>query len=313
MIRVTHKIAGIVFHTETNTPLPRLQREPFESFTCREADPDVCNYLCKVIPDSTASSSPFKNHQNGRSFEDLLSLDRPASPILSSSIVYDRLTTLPGKTDGLDVRFDDHYVSIRHYSDNHLETYFTEGLGGCSSTSPEYYIAANFREIFSSFLPNFAAILLHSSGVIRKGKAALFLAPNEGGKTTVIRQSNGEPILSGDQIILRKEGDVIVAHGTPLGGITSGPCQAKVGALFMLERSSYFHLEPIAPPDLLHCLWKEHRNNTFFLPKRLKKQAFHILSNACYGVPVFKMRFPKDYVDWDAIDGAMEERVESKQ
>ena len=170
---------------------------------------------------------------------------------------------------------------------------------------PEYYVAANFRAIFSSFLPNFSAALLHSSGVIRNGKAALFLAPDDGGKSTVIGHSEGDPVLSGDHIILRKEEGVFVAHGTPLGGMTSGPCSAGAGALFMLEKASHFRLDPISPRELLYNLWGEHRNYTFFLPKRLKKQAFQLLSEACYGIPCFKMRFSKNFVDWNAIDRVM--------
>jgi hypothetical protein len=220
------------------------------------------------------------------------------------------LCTLRNRSDETKIRFDRHWISVHNYSQNCFETYYTEKLGGYVSERqaymPEYYMAANFREIFSSFLPHFTAILLHSSGVIRQGKAALFLAPNEGGKSTVINQTNGEPILSGDHVILRKEGDVINAHGTPLGGTTSGSYRAPLGALFMLEKAPYFHLGPMSPADLLHCLWGEHKNYTFFLPKRLKKDAFRVMSEACYAVPVLKMRFPKNHVDWDAIDRAME-------
>ena len=89
-----------------------------------------------------------------------------------------------------------------------------------------------------------------------------------------------------------------------MSGIFSGP---KKPTLPPQEAE----IEPIEPADLVQCLWAEHRNYTFFLPKHLKKKAFQILIDVCYRVPVYMMRFPKDYVDWDAIDAAMEGKVAS--
>jgi hypothetical protein len=73
----------------------------------------------------------------------------------------------------------------------------------------------------------------------------------------------------------------------------------------MVDQAPYFELTPLEPPDVLQVLWTEHQNYVFLLPKHLKKQAFGVLSEVCYQVPVYRMRFPKDYVDWDAIDAAM--------
>ena len=238
-----------------------------------------------------------------------LSADQLENPILQSPLLGDRLVTLGRRTDETEIRLEPHYLSICNYSQNSLETYYTEKLGRIAPEQqtymPEYYLAANFRFIFSSFLPNFSAALLHSSGVIRNGKAALFLAPDNGGKSTVIGLSEDDPVLSGDHVILRKEEGVFIAHGTPLGGMTSGPLRAEVGALFMLEKASCFRLDPISARELLYSLWNEHRNYTFFLPKRLRKQAFQLLSEACYNIPRFRMRFSKNFVDWNAIDRVM--------
>jgi hypothetical protein len=43
----------------------------------------------------------------------------------------------------------------------------------------------------------------------------------------------------------------------------------------------------------------------FFLPKHLKRRAFEVLCDVCYQAPAYWMSFPKDYVDWEAIDAAM--------
>ena len=119
--------------------------------------------------------------------------------------------------------------------------------------------------------------------------------------------STGEPILSDDQIVLRKEDIGIVAHGTPLGRINSGPCcRAILGGVFLLEKAENFELTTLEPADILQQLWGAQPNYTFLLPKSFRIWAVQILYDACRQARVYRMRFPKDYVDWDAIDRAME-------
>jgi hypothetical protein len=171
--------------------------------------------------------------------------------------------------------------------------------------NPEGRVTAYFRRMFSTFLPRFSALMMHSSGLIRGGRAALFLAKDGGGKTTALRQATEGLLLNDDQIILRQEGDGFVAHGTPLGRLTDGPCQAPLSALFALEKARSFGLEPAKPANLVQHLWDEHRVYTSVLPKPLKLRAFDLLYDVCHQVPAYKMRFPKDHVDWAAIDAAM--------
>lgn len=172
--------------------------------------------------------------------------------------------------------------------------------------SPEGYVAVHLRQIFAAFLPDFSALLVHASGLIRNGRAALFLAPDEGGKTTVLRNAAGGLLLNDDQVILRQEAGTLVAHGTPLGRLTSGPCQARLGAFFVLEKARSFELTPEKPADLARYLWEEHQVYISLLPRRLKLRAFDLFCEACQQTPVYRMRFPRDRVDWDAVDAAMD-------
>jgi len=306
---VTHKIAGIVFRTESSARLPWLQKDSFEHFLTGDAKPAVRHFFSK-IGFEPQTLSPLKIEEQKTLLRyDGFCPDWLKNPVLKCPQVRRRLNALTGRLEEVQIRVGENYVYMIDFSCNRLDIFYTEKLGGYVTERqrymPEHYVAANFRQIFSTFLSHFAAFLLHGSGVIRRGKAVLFLAPDGGGKTTVVEQSNGESVLNDDQIILSKEGDVIVAHGTPLGVITNGPCQARVGALFMLEKASAFRLEPIPPSELVQHLWTEHRNYIFFLPKLLKKQAFRTLCDLCYQVPAYLMRFPKAYVDWDAIDAVM--------
>ena len=97
-----------------------------------------------------------------------------------------------------------------------------------------------------------------------------------------------------------------MAHGTPWGKITGGPQSAKVGGLFLLEKAPRFELHPLKPVDAVEYFWKEHLFYRAFLPKNLRLNAFEVINIACHQAPVYLMRFPEDFVDWDAIDAVME-------
>jgi hypothetical protein len=306
---LTHKIGGIVFRTETNVSLPLLSEKLFSQFAIPSTTPDVRQTICEVPLDGGGSIERLR-----RKVPRLPNwIDWPSEgnncPILRSRQVCDRLATAANRREETVVRIDDHYVLMRDYALNRMEIFYSEQLaetiGGCLSDKPDSKVLANFRQIFSVFLPSFSAVLLHSAGVIRGNRAALFVAPGGGGKTTTARLANGNPVLSDDQVILRREGGSVTAHGTPLGAMGSGPCQAKVGAIFLLEKASRFQLGPISRAALVQWLWDEHRRFTFSLSKFLKKRVFETFCTACYGVPVYRMRFEKDIVDWAVVDAAM--------
>jgi hypothetical protein len=166
-------------------------------------------------------------------------------------------------------------------------------------------VVGSYPRVFCAFLPDFAALPVHSSGVVRGPGAALFLAPDEGGKTTVLRQAREGHLLNDDQVIVRQEGDGFTAHATPFGRLTSGPGVGRLGGLFVLEKATSFALEPVRPADLVKSLWDEHHPYTSTLPKSLKLRAFDLFYEMCHCVPTYRMRFPKDCVDWHAIDAAM--------
>jgi len=307
---VTHKIAGLVFWTESNARLPWLKEDPFNQFLTADISPDVHQSVNKVAVDSLSQPPLNKEEQ-----ETLIRCNRFCPdwfeiPILKCPQVRQRLSSFAGRSKELQLWVGENLIYMIDFSCNRLDIFYSEKFGGYvterQSYMPDDYVASNVRQIFSIFLLHFSAMLWHASGVVRGDRASLFLAPHDGGKTTVARQSNGKPILNDDHIILREKGDVIVAHGTPLGSMTSGPCQSAVGALFMLEKASFFQLEPLPPSEFVRYLWAEHRNYTFFLPKPLKQRVFRILCDLCYRIPGYLMRFPENYVDWDAIDTVMD-------
>ena len=178
-----------------------------------------------------------------------------------------------------------------------------------------YYLSSKKKSLESSavgpgilapFLPLFGAFMLHSSSSVLNNKAALFLARDEGGKTTVMKSAKPRDVLSDDQNIIKKENGVFFVHSTPWSTFPNGPRKARLGGLFLLKKANEFSLSRINPVDMLAYLWAEHVGYTLFMPKKLRVAAFDLLQEACRSVPTYRMRFSKDYIDWDAVDRAME-------
>jgi hypothetical protein len=279
---VQHRIAGIVFETVSNEPIPGLESEPFLQFSVLNQEPDIRHFFWKVDSRERCRSGAI-------------------SPLLRAPTVLE-----PPEDSTMSV--GEHWVMLRDDVRNSLEIRYLRDAGEANlpgRKGTEFFITANIRQIFSSFLPRFSAILLHSSGIILGDRAAIFVAPNEGGKTTVVKLAEGCPVLSGDQVILREEDGEFFAYSTPLGGMTSGHCRARVGGLFALRKAEVFRLSPVSSRELLQRLWTEHRNYTFLLPRDLKKKAFGLLSDLCCKTVLREMAFSEGFVGWVEIEKAM--------
>lgn len=310
LIELTHSIAGITFRTQSNARLPLLQDPPFTNYSrSDQVRPDVYQRIWKMTSDSDLTGPMMDETRRLLANHATCAEGALDSPLLRAVKVQARLEACLHDLSKLHIGLKPDEVVIRDFSSQEIDVFYTETLGGYSQVKetylPEAYVASNFRQIFASFLPYFSAIMVHSSGVVRHNLAALFFAPDGGGKTTVVRHCNGNAILNDDQIILARDRKQIHAHATPLGAMTDGPCHAKIGAFFLLEWAPRFELTPLKPSDAIQCLWRENLNHVFFLPRHLKVQAFEILCDACQQVPVFRMRFSPDYIDWQAIDAIL--------
>lgn len=293
MIVATHQIAGITFRTELNVRLPRLEGEAFERFRVDDTKPEVSLCIHKVSRERP-TSSPVAGERND---------------LLHSALVQAKLQTCLDQPEQMQIGLDRSLATFRNFSRRELDVFYTEELWGFDPVrqvnNADRRIAADFGKMFSTFLPCFSAVMIHSAAVVHNREAALFLAPSNGGKTTMIELADGRPVLCDDQVVLRKDGDAFSAHGTPLGRITDGPLQARVGGLFLLEKTDHFELNHLDPVEVMQHLWAELPQYAFLLPRDLRRQVFHMLYDVCHQVPTYRMGFPKDYVNWDAIEAAM--------
>jgi hypothetical protein len=154
------------------------------------------------------------------------------------------------------------------------------------------------------FLISFSSAMIHSSALIRGEKAAVFLAPDEGGKTTSINLSPEGTVLSDDHNIIRETDGNLSIYGTPWGNYYNN-IHAPIGAFFILQKANKFSLTPEKNNTLLSYLWNEHLAYHFFLPKKISKKHFDFLFGISRRIPVYRLEFSKDYIDWKVIDQAM--------
>jgi hypothetical protein len=159
--------------------------------------------------------------------------------------------------------------------------------------------------LWAPFFCLYSAILLHSSAVVRNGGAVVFLAPDEGGKTTAARTAPADTVLSDDQNVVRRGTSGFRVHSTHWSLFLGPPRSAPLRAFFRLEKAKRFEIVRLMPKDLVESVWQEQRVPLQPLPKPLRELAVALVCEASRAAPAFTMRLPEGYVDWDAVDRAI--------
>jgi len=301
MFVVDHQIAGITFRTESDAQIPGLLLSSrLRQFIVNNASPNVYHRYRSIAPDSltlpvlSAKEIVLLNRCVCYTYEGF------DSPLLRSPVVRERLRDCLNHPRQVGIELRHSSIAIFDFARRELDLFYAPELERNLVDCRVGYSS------FAHFLPAFSAVMVHSAGLTLDDAAALFLATDEGGKTTVVEHAVPGTVLSDDQNVIRKEGNVFIAYATPWGRIIGGPCQrARVGGFFLLEQARHFELIPLKPAEVLEYLWNENLSHRFFLPRHLRIWAFEILYDACHQAPAYRMRFPKDYIDWDAIDAAM--------
>ena len=107
------------------------------------------------------------------------------------------------------------------------------------------------------------ALILHSASIISQGKAILFTAPSETGKTTQTdiwhRNDSTVTDLNGDRTILLKTGQGWKACGIPISG-TSDRCEQKIAetaGIAFVERAPVDTVKEMSPMEKLMVLYDQ--------------------------------------------------------
>ena len=299
---INHQFAGITVQTRSDVLIRYLVGRAFGKFLVSCDKPDISCRINQFNPNSLNLSPLVAEETECLTRSIGFPKEWLAKSVLRFQEVRNILRECTGHPDWVHVDPRWNRVIIRDYATNVLDIlYPSERIEDFAGPLFE----AGYRNLLAAFMPNFSSVLIHGAGLLRNNMATLFLAADEGGKTSVVDLADGAAVLSDDNLILRRVNEVITAYGTPFGARTSGPQKAKLGGIFLLEKSAHFDLTPVKASGILQFLWHEHMHLWFVLPKSLRLRAFNLLYDACHQAPCYRMRFPKDYVDWDAIDAAM--------
>jgi len=323
-----HTIAGILFHTEMDTAIGPLQSGAFDFFKTLPGCVDI-RLNIKGIEEDRLTAPPLSPRQE-KELKDLLDLDERVTrttlvippiadpdwmrrikeqldtesplagyPLLRSPEVRSRVLAHLSRSDS--VRIIAHLLTfeIYDYKAAAADIFY---LSSQRSILTDNIAFNGIRRLFATFLTAFSAVVVHSSGIVLDGKAALFLAPDEGGKSTILSLFKRGDILCDDYNIIKKEGDNLAVHNTPWGSLMSKKSiSAPLGGLFLLEKAPRFELVSIRPEEMLSFAWIENLRFLEALPRSYRLTAFSILDEACRTVPVFRLRFPKDAVAEEAV------------
>lgn len=136
-------------------------------------------------------------------------------------------------------------------------------------------------------------LILHCAYVRFRGKALLFSAPSETGKTTqamLWEQYRGAETVNGDRALLQPAEGQWLARGWPVCG-SSGVCRREddpIGALVMLSQGRENQVERLSPAKAFARLYSQITVNSWDAPSC--KRAMDLIEMLTGSVPVFHLR-----------------------
>lgn len=331
MFKYFHRIGGIGFYTQSSDEIPLLRSGCFEKFSKKELKPDVTQKLFSIHADQLPSDPsqtreieslvqhlPENPLQRGSLiFPPVLEAEEieriiqsqeagkpPCPPLFKSEFVRSHLGAYLKMRD---IRVIIHSLSIEiyDYANNTTVIFFHAALLKHFTGD---FLFNGIRRLFTSALPSFSAFVIHSSGVNLDERTALFLGPDEGGKTTVAKMPPTDLVLCDDYNIIKRIGKQFFAYGTPWGTMANSQNEKRLGGLFFLEKSSFFDLTPIPSAQAVERIWNDNSRFVQFSPKVLKTKAFELVCDICQHVPAYRMSFPREQIDWKQISQSMNER-----
>lgn len=144
--------------------------------------------------------------------------------------------------------------------------------------------------------------LVHAASVIKDAKGHVFSGPSECGKTTISRLSTEYSILSDELVIIERDGDAFMVHGTPFWGELEGVGlkeRAPIKAIFLPVKSAEISLERL---DQIQACEMFLENVMFLDEIGIKRGLFELATSLCESVPFYRLHFLKDKSPWRYID-----------
>ncbi len=163
---------------------------------------------------------------------------------------------------------------------------------------PNIYSFDSFLRVVSSFFSILGSgFYLHSSGIVHKNKAYLFVGKTGSGKSTLVEKITRSQVLSDEIVLVRQEknGDIF-AYSTPFWGElkqNDKDLYGKIDKIFFIHKSKKVKLKKINPCEVIKKIMP---NILFFgkdktLTEKLLKTVIYISKR----IPCYELFFPKNF------------------
>ncbi len=158
-------------------------------------------------------------------------------------------------------------------------------------------------------------LLLHSSAVLKDGRAVLFSGPGGAGKTTIVEElSEGRNVLSVDRTLISFDpGGTATAHSTPLGDRARSVLkadQARLSGIFFIEQAGEHRVLPMTSWEATRSILGQ----TIALSRSAVSvsRTMEAIGKLADLDLSHKLRFRRDEGFWPLIDEALQERKGGK-
>ncbi len=212
-----------------------------------------------------------------------------------------------------DIIYSKHVISNSFFIQNRLDCitcidYQNSCVDYIYTPSSIAYKTVNIASLTSqysieSLSINFNHILLHASALLLNKGAVLFLAFDEGGKTTAARLGMPKLIIGDDRIFITKISGKWYCHTTPWNNLSDAPRKYyPIASLVLLQKSSDFSLFSIPSLLMLKHILSDLAVIQSFQPTSLRIRNFEFLSDLTKNIYCYQMKFPSDYIDWEKVE-----------
>lgn len=232
MIHNYYSIADITLKLESETVLQN--NGMLKKFAVRETAPDVTVRICRVnaLPES-GNNLLYKDERRAVYEKD--------GRHLCYCCYFDAMTKSYVPYSCLIKKEEEYELYIRFESSELWDTMVLDALG------------------FPDIMLSFGAAVMHCSFVIRNGKAILFTADKQVGKSTqasLWEKYAGAKIINGDRAAIRMKNNALYAFGVPFCGSSdiSVNEQAPVAAIVELSKGKVNTLSALSPAAAFKCI-----------------------------------------------------------